>query len=367
MNNDNTRGQSDQATLFLANFISYPFLNFQGVPVTQFIAGSPFSLKWDSNGTNFNLYANDNPQPVYSGPATSCDVQQEFNVNTTLMLEADNGVDKQYAFLTIIFSDPQLSADAISDDTGTMTNNDTLEVANSLYCQTLSFTGKGTLNIGSSDTFNYLSVSKTAQVSGATSANNLKAPASNINSLTVTNNLKADGITIAMIGTGHLIRVGSAFDVVQVTAKTDGFAIVAINPKGCDKNVSSICTITYGFQQYTVNAVVLEEDSVIDIPQSGYCCIPIQNGGSWSCSGTTSGGGNAPLISVFWVPLGGGSDSYTISGGEQQQAAMPPPAARPDRRALSAQPYASFLQTLAEAMQKSPAPALPLAQKLVSL
>ncbi|SKA44452.1 hypothetical protein SAMN04488128_106406 [Chitinophaga eiseniae] len=315
MDNAIAKGQADQAPLSLASFISYPYQNFQGVPVTQFTAGSPFSVRWDSNGTNFSLYVNGNSQPLYTGNATSTDLPRGLQANTTLILEADNGEDKRYAFLTVIISNPVLTPDTIWHDTGTMTNAGTLDVKGSLYNTTLTFGSEGVLNLGDNSSFQGLTVSQNANISGATSANNLQRPPnSNINDLTITNNLNADGITIAMIGGGHLLRFGSAFDTVEVTAKTDGFAIITINPKDCDTNVWSSCTITYGFQQYTVNGMVLEEDSTADIPQSGYCCIPIRNGDSWSCSGTTSGGDRMPMISVFWVPLGGGSDSYTTSG-----------------------------------------------------
>ncbi|QJB31517.1 hypothetical protein HF324_09100 [Chitinophaga oryzae] len=310
-----SKGQSDQEPLSLASFISYPYQNFQGVPVTQFTAGSPFSVRWDSNGTNFNLYVSGNPQPLHTGAGTSADLPQGLQTNTTLILEADNNVDKRYAFLTIIISNPVLTPETIWHDTGNMTNAGTLNVEGSLYNTTLTFGSEGVLNMGDNGFFQDLTVSQTSKISGTAFSNGLQSPTSNINSLTITNNLKTDGTTIAMIGGGHLLKFGIAFDILEVTAKTDGFAIITINPKDCDTNVASSCTITYGLQQYTVNGMVLEEDSTADIPQSGYCCIPIRNGDTWSCSGSNSGGDKVPLISVFWVPLGGGSDSYTTSGG----------------------------------------------------
>lgn len=344
MQNNISHKQSDQAPLYLTNFISFPYQSSQqDIPVTQFMALSPFSVKWSSNGTGYKLYANSNPNPIYTGTGTSFDIPQGFKHNTTLMLEASNAAGKLYAFLTIIISKPTLTPDSITV-AGTMDNPSILTVQGTLYAKS-TLTINGTLNLGNNNSFNDITVGATSNIRGKATLAQLTANAiaggasittdancaltlqpnatvnkldttsvtasgsSNIADLTVNGNITANKASITMMGSWNLIKQGSAFGEMTITAGTDGLVLVYIDPDNCDAGTNATAVITYNGQQYSVNGVNLYQVQSNNALKQGYCCVPVQKGTSWQCSGSTSGNGQSPTIYVYWIPFGADKSS----------------------------------------------------------
>ncbi|NSL86037.1 hypothetical protein ECE50_004290 [Chitinophaga sp. Mgbs1] len=386
----NNISHKDQASLYLTNFISFPYQSSnQDVPVMQFTAGEPLSLSWASNGSEFQLYAAGGSNLLYSGATPSFDLQQGFQQNTTLMLTTNDSVTTLYAFLTIIISNPVLTPDSM-DVSGDQTDSGTLTVQQTLYTQK-NLTIADNLNTGSNNSFNNISVSQQTNVSGAATMKTLSvneitggstlttdsnttlvlpdnanisrldttsvtaSGTSNISDLTVSGGITSGNASIAMIGSLQLIKQDISFGEMDITAKTDGFAIALIDPTNCYGGTNSYSVITYDGQEYSVNGVYLSENPGHNIPKYGYCCIPVQKGGTWKCSASTEGSaGNAPVVSIYWAPLGGGSDSYTITREAKASAGIN--VKPPD---LQQQWQTDFLQTLAAAMQKDPAASQP--------
>ncbi|MGN7824401.1 hypothetical protein ACTJJB_30030 [Chitinophaga sp. 22536] len=387
MHNNISHKQSDQDPLYLTNFISFPYQSSQqDLPVTQFIALSPFSVKWSSNGTGYKLYANGNPNPIYTGTGTSFDMPQGFRHNTTLMLEASNTTDTRYAFLTIIISKPTLTPDSMTV-AGKMENPVILTVQGTLYAKN-TLTINGVLNLGNNSAFNNITVSQTSNIRGKASLEQLKANAiaggssittdatctltlqpnaavsqldttsvsapgsSNINDLTVKGNLTAGKANIAMIGSWNLIMQGTNSVEMTITAKTDGLVMIYIDPTNCNTGVSSTGVITCNGQQYSTTGANFYQINSNNTLKYGYCCVPIQKGSSWKFSGSVTGGGQTPVTYLYWIPFGANKDSYEITS-VKELAGTPPRTKTLDLQEVTAQRYAEFLQTLAEATHKT--------------
>ncbi|WP_343746049.1 hypothetical protein [Chitinophaga sp.] len=371
MHHDTSNIPLDQGPLYLRSFISFPYQSTeQDVPVTAFIAGGPFSTKWDSNGTQFALYANGNPTPIYTDSTPSFDFPKGLQSTTTLVLEADNGQTKLYTYLTIIISNAVLTPDSITVS-GSMINSNQLTVQQTLYTKA-NLAISGTLNLENNTSFKNIAVSLSSGPgihlkhvnAGAVRA----TESSTINHLTVSDSITVNKASVAMTGGMHLIQQGQSFGETEITAKTDGFAIIFVDPTQSGGAQAASGCITYNNQQYTVNGIHLRQYVNYGIPKFGYCYVPIRGNSKWKCSGNISGGsGQTPVISIYWIPLGGGTDSYEISAAARELTSLPIQSSTSDSQILSEQWYTDFYQTLAKAMDKDPVRAIALAQQSASL
>ncbi|MGN7824398.1 hypothetical protein ACTJJB_30015 [Chitinophaga sp. 22536] len=368
MHHDTSNIQLDQGPLYLRSFISFPYQSTQqDVPVTAFTAGGPFSTKWDSNGTQFALYANGNPTPIYTDSTPSFDFPKGLQSTTTLVLEADNGQTKLYAYLTIIITNAVLTPDSITVS-GSMINSNQLTVQQTLYTKA-NLAISGTLNLENNTSFKNIAVSLSSGPgihlkhvnAGAVRA----TENSTINYLTVSDSISLNKASVAMTGGMHLIQQGLSFGETEVTAKTDGFAIIFVDPTHSGGAQDASGCITYNNQQYTVNGMHLVNFGVLKF---GYCYVPIRANSKWKCSGSVIGGsGQTPVVSIYWIPLGGGTDSYEISAAAPELTSLPIQSSTSDSQISSEQWYMDFYQTLAKAMDKNPALAVTLAQQSASL
>lgn len=405
MNNDISGQVADLDSLFLNNFISLPSQNSQrDVPVTQFAPGSPISLKWHSNGFGFKLYAKGDPNTLYAGVVPYIDLPQGFQTTTTLMLVALLQQEKQYAFLTIVISDPPLRPDGMTVSNG-MSNAGALTIQNTLQAKS-TLVVNGMLDLKDNTSFQDIVVSLNSNISGTANLNNASATmlgvsnvtmgaestlslpnntnvtradiddcvlasgSSTFGKVTVNGNISMDAIRIAMLG--QLQRIVSFQGAVNfetsIQATTDGFAIATVNPDNCSLGTIAYGIISYeGQDSYAAGAALYESQSNSNASRYGYCCVPIRNGSSWTFKRQTGGNGTPPAGSLYWMPLGGSTniDSYEITEEKQltdTDIPAPVPVPIPDSVWSRASLHADFLRTLTDAQRNvlPPEPVTPL-------
>jgi hypothetical protein len=116
-----------QETVFtLSNFIATA-ADRPGVPATAFANGQPLRLSWESTGTWFEVYAQGNPTPLHSGPATSLDLPAGLTADTQFVLAASVSGDPAgdspspgyqaiylYEALTLVVTNPDLKPHSIN-------------------------------------------------------------------------------------------------------------------------------------------------------------------------------------------------------------------------------------------------------------
>ena len=96
------------------------------VPVTEFAAGDAIRLEWESNGTWFEVYAKDNPVPVYEGSCKFCEAAG-IETDTTFFVVGQvasgapgNGASTGYEAIslydsiTVTVSDPVLTPSSVA-------------------------------------------------------------------------------------------------------------------------------------------------------------------------------------------------------------------------------------------------------------
>jgi cytoskeletal protein CcmA (bactofilin family) len=79
------------------------------VPETEFTNGAAFLLSWESNGSFYKIYQQNQTSPVYSGSATSFQVGAGMSTDTTFILVATQGDATLYGSLTLTVTNPDIT------------------------------------------------------------------------------------------------------------------------------------------------------------------------------------------------------------------------------------------------------------------
>ena len=150
-------------------------------PVTEFAAGAPMRLSWESNGTWFEVYEKARPTPVYAGTATYCDVPG-VSTDTTFFVVAsvsgnppgdENGPGFEpillYDSIGVTISNPVLTPTSVSASGGLA--GASLAVSGAASAKDVQATGAITAeSVAASSGISGASVTASGAVSGASLA-----------------------------------------------------------------------------------------------------------------------------------------------------------------------------------------------------
>lgn len=183
----------------------------QTVPCTEFPAGAPIQLAWESNGTYFQLFQDKQTEPVFSGSAKTCVLKNGVSRDTTFVLAASMtgspGQDTPQGGYEPIYLYEALTVSV---------SNPTLTPASMAVTGALTVTGASTLGAVATGT---LSASEVA-VSGTLQCREW----SELNSLTVVDYLSGRYANVSLLGAyRRIIPRADRFE-----TRTDGFVIARV-------------------------------------------------------------------------------------------------------------------------------------------
>jgi hypothetical protein len=301
------------------------------VPATDFVLSTPIYFEWESNGTFYQIFQQNQTAPVYAGTVTNFTLSAGLTRDATFTLVAmvsgnPSGESGQggfepiflYSALTITISNPVLTPSSVTAGSLAVTGNASV-TGNTTLTGTLGVTGASTvgslqaggLSVTGNSTLNTASVNGTLGVTGATT----------VGVLTINNALSALGLATfsgglqANQGPLSLINVAQSVNPGTYTAGTDGFAIGFCswpsdikqtslgNAYGSTGNITvqatggTLCLIDSGGSKYYGG-------------NCGTFILPVNRGATWSVGLNQWGNTQAPAPAAFWwVPVGTAASS----------------------------------------------------------
>ncbi|GIP23379.1 hypothetical protein [Paenibacillus sp. J22TS3] len=212
---------------YLQNFITTA-AESPTVPVTSFANGSSIRFAWESSGTFFQLFQSGRTEPVYSGTATTCTLQNGVHTDTTFVLVASvtanpgqdspaGGYEPIYLYdaITVTINNPDLTPNTLKaagniasggqihgnslvvDSTSVLTGAVTVGDPNHPAMVTVNGSGYvgGTWDVRGSSTTRNLTVSGTLSVSGGTVLENVNANVISAAQVSAVGSLTAAGLS----------------------------------------------------------------------------------------------------------------------------------------------------------------------------
>jgi len=305
------------------------------VPATDFANGADIQFSWESNGTFFQIYQKNVPQPIYSGTQTTFKLTGGVARDTTFFLvgmmtgnpSGDSpfgGYQPIYLYdsLTITISNPDLTprSVAVANNTtigGTLGVTGQTTLGNANVGGTLGVTGQTTL--GNANVGGTLGVTGQSNLSNATVGGTLTANGqSNLKNTSVNGALSVSALASLSGGLNAIGAIGLIAGAQQVgtgnySARTDGFVIGYV---GYTSATDKLCITTIsGWTSDGISIATLGGNVGMFKPSNSWqkwqACnpqsftMPVRKGASWSVSVNNYSGNeiNAPTT-FWWIPLG---------------------------------------------------------------
>ena len=361
------------------------------VPATEFANGADIQFAWESNGTFFQIYQKNVPQPIYAGTQTSFRLPGGVARDTTFFLVAMmsgnpsgdspfGGYQPIYLYdaLTVTISNPDLTP-RNATVSGTLGVTGQTNLANAHVGGTLGVTGQTTLantNVGAlgvsgqtnlgnaavSGTFGVTGQTNLANaiISGALTANgNSTLNAAQVNnSLTVSGATNLNGGLTAKNGPASILTGPQPINPGSYTARTDGLVIGVVSwPSGY--NNLCVCWITGSTPGLWVVATGGNQGAFSSgwdkwqTSNGNSFVFPVSKGNQWSV-GVQQFDKNqvAAPTAFYWVPLGTAPSGATFEWVSDEQPHFDSGAV--NRRALSKETKVLALVDVIEEILKRP-------------
>jgi hypothetical protein len=311
----------EAAQFYLTNFIAVSATTTTGIePRSLFSNGEPLRFIWESNGTNFSLYVNNQPKPLYSGQDTAYTLSSGITANATFTLQGtmashvdDEAQPSLDATLDVTISNPDITATSITTetltvvDTGTLIGDATLDSAK--VDGTLSVTGTSTLN-GSNTTLAALTTTGNSNLLGQATLGNARVNGT-LNA-TGTTTLGRTTITGLTIQNALSMLNPRAINTGTYTASSDGLVIGKISGPSDAWKRSLVWISGYIIgsiaAQATGGNVESWKDGNKNFTMQGNAksfMLPVSQGLTWTISAQIATGNEEnPSINFYWIPFG---------------------------------------------------------------
>lgn len=339
--------KSNVPVFFLQNLIAIDPLN-SGYPCGAIQQGYAVEIRWNSNGTSYELYQSGSTTPIYSGTNTSYTLNNGITDTTTFFCIATNANgDKLFESFTLTVINPALTPLMVNTaNSETVQGEMTTNIANcnsvNLSSNTIVADGDphtinisttyaplnltGNFTIGSDATFGNTSVSNLIveqDFNGTFPEINVLSPLSltaptittltssdiGTDDLTIQNDLTFTGQQVSMFGTFTQIISNTHIPITSSKANTDGYAVVTV-----DLPLQQANTLAYGGISLNNSNWFYTYGNQASFGLStftyGFLCIPVAAGTTWYYKGDNLTSVAQPAqISIYWFPVGKDSTS----------------------------------------------------------
>ncbi len=299
-------------------------------PASEFAAGQPIRLAWESNAAGFAVYAAGSATPVWTGTDTSHVIPQGATRDTTFSVVATSPHHgPRTAAASVSISNPVLAPSSLAAGTLTVSGVATLAGAaiGSLTAGPLTATGLATLPAGAHAT--------SATVTGGTTVmGGLEAASLNVTgtlAAAATANLQA--ATIAQLTVTGQTAILGAQSFLEGTYRptTDGFVIGYVGaPNDSSKRCMGFAVgRTDGVGQVAAhggNAVfwATNKDSGMSMVQNSFV-LPVRKDVPFGVGASQLGGSEvAAPIAFLWIPLTPGGVLESQTADEAAASGLPP-------------------------------------------
>jgi hypothetical protein len=320
------------ASFTLKNFIASTSSGNVNVPVGAVPRNTPFWLSWESNGSQFALYAAQNPTPIYTGASTEFEVTAGISTDTTYILQATltNGAETGPSFessvlyetLAVTCINADLQPNSIVNAT-TITSTGDITTQGNINAQQRATLGS--LMVNGASTLSSLQVNSTMHVEASasfntTSANTATATTLNAGNLNVSGPLVAQASTVQLISPPQLLLQTANFSGTQnYVAETDGIVVGFTNVQSVSGDTSGSWSLSAFILVYPIDASIsfyqvgANLGSYIKIANLS---VPVRKGDHFGLQfwGTYHNTNSRPQATFYFFGLGaGGATSLGLS------------------------------------------------------
>jgi hypothetical protein len=311
-------------------------------PVTEFASGADIGLSWESNGTAFKLYAANDPNPLYSGTATSYVVRGGRKAPTTFILIASvsggpgSGTPRPgfetinlYDALTVIISDPTLTPAAVTTGALTVTGTTTLhevQAGATTVGGALTVTGSAALS-GGATVGSAFTVNGDATVNGVTTMESASVTAKVTAASSSLGEANATSLSVSSwveMMNPHAIGAGT------YTPSSDGLVMGSVGfPSDSGKKCSAVAT---GSSAATGSVYATGGNAVVSSDGSNFLSwrvgnsfvLPVKKGAAFTISAIQAQYNEVVAPVTFaWVPFGTQAQLTELSDAEAAAAGLP--------------------------------------------
>lgn len=317
--------KSGTPAFYLQNLIAIDPLN-AGNPCCAIQQGYAVELRWDSNGTSFELYQSGHTIPIYSDKNTSYTLKDGISDTTTFTCVAsdDNG-NKIFESFTLAVISPILVPPAVITNTneviaGQMTAQKATCNTLDLHDNSITLTGTNPNVDNVIDNSSRIDVSGTFTVKDNGNTSNLietlQCASITADNLTIQDSIDLTHQQLPIFGAFEQLASGTNIPVTTETANTDGYVIITVDVS-TDDDTSAYGALSFDcnnwFSTYGAN------DSLD--PVYGFLWLPVPAETTWYYKGENLTSVSHPAtINIFWIPIGKSTPSA-----QQDSAALPVP------------------------------------------